>query len=142
MVKRVTKSHSFCYIYIMKDLEIYTLAEWDTFWAVIHNFLGWAHKCTYGFILEPRKTNPDEMRKELLQKVVEKGGRLHIHHLFEPFVNSEYPQYQRKFYDNGLNLIRDILKTDGLEVEWDIPDEEKETLLNYSPPLYHKLFKQ
>lgn len=85
--------------------------------------------------------SPDEMRKELLQKVVEKGGRLHIHHIFEPFVNSEYPQYQRKFYDNGLKLIRDILKTDGLEVEWDIPDSEKKTLLNYSPPLYNKMFK-
>jgi hypothetical protein len=64
-----------------------------------------------------------------------------MYHLFEPFVNSEYTQYQRKFYDNGIKLIRDIIKTDGLEVEWDIPDSEKETLLKYSPPLYNKMFK-
>ena len=74
MKKGDTKSPFFCYIFIMKDLEIYTLAEWDTFWSIIHNFLGWAHECTYGYILQSMTISPDEMRKELLQKVVEKGG--------------------------------------------------------------------
>ena len=31
----------------MKEIEIFSLGEWEAFWAVIHNFLGWAHECTY-----------------------------------------------------------------------------------------------
>jgi len=124
----------------MKEIEIYSLGEWDVFWAVIHNFLGFAHKCTYSLDLKPSPLRPDEMRRELLNMVVEKEGKLHIYHLFEPFVEADLPQYARKFYDNGMKLIKEIIHCDGLEVEWDIPAEEKLTLLRFSPPLYDRIF--
>lgn len=125
----------------MKEIEIYSLAEWEVFWAVIHNFLGWAHESSYNPPrLEPIAYNPQDRLKELLQKVVEKGGKLHIYHLFEPFVASEYPQYQRKYNDNGMRLIRLIRNTKGLIVDWDIMDYEKDVLLRNSPPLYYALF--
>ena len=122
------------------EIEIYSLAEWETFWAVIHNFLGWSHECTYDLPLKPGIYKPEERRKELLKKVVERGGKLHINHLFEPFVDAELPQYRRKFYDNGIRLIKDILTIDGMDVDWDIPDSEKQTLLSFSPPLYDRIF--
>lgn len=125
----------------MKEIEIYSLAEWEVFWAVIHNFLGWAHESSYNPPrLEPIAYNPQDRLKELLQKVVEKGGELHIYHLFEPFVASEFPQYQRKYNDNGMRLIRLIRNTKGLIVDWDIMDYEKDVLLRNSPPLYYALF--
>lgn len=126
----------------MKEIEIWSLAEWEVFWAVIHNFLGWSHSCTYmtSDDLKPHNHNLEEIRKETLRKVAEKGGKLHVNHLFEPFVHSDLPQSERHFYDNGIRLMRLILKTEGLEVVWDIPDTEKEILLSYSPPLYHKIF--
>jgi hypothetical protein len=77
---------------------------------------------------------------ELLQKVADKGGVLHIHHLFEPFVPSDLSQYQRRFTDNGMRLIRTIIKIEGLQVNWDVCDAEKEILQRYSPPLYCRIF--
>lgn len=126
----------------MKEIEIFSLGEWEVFWAVIHNFLGWAHECTYytSRSFKSSHYNPDERRRELLRKVVEKDGRLHIYHLFEPFVSSDLPQYNRKFTDNGMRLIRLLIKTDELIVDWDISDAEKEILQRYSPPLYDRIF--
>lgn len=124
----------------MTQIDIYSLGEKDVFWAVIHNFLGWAHECTYGLRLEPYNYNPEERYKELLRDVVKKGGTLHISHLFKPFVDSDMPQYQRKFFDNGIRLIRLIVKTEGLIVDWDINDTEKDVLQRFSPPLYDRIF--
>lgn len=125
----------------MKEIEIYSLGEWEVFWAVIHNFLGWAHESSYNPpCLEPISYDPQDRLKELLQKVVEKEGKLHIYHIFEPFVKSELPQYQRRYYDNGIRLIRLICNTKGLIVDWDIMDYEKDILLRNSPPFYYAIF--
>lgn len=128
----------------MKEIEIFSLGEWEAFWAVIHNFLGWAYECTYPTTqtYKSHKIDYEDRHKKLLQKVVEKGGKLHIYHLFEPFVDSDLPQYQRKFVDNGMRLIRYIVKTDGLVVDWDINDDEKDIIFRYSPPLYNRIFKK
>lgn len=125
----------------MKEIEIYSLGEWEVFWAVIHNFLGWAHESSYNPPRhEPITYNPQDRLKELLQKVEERDGEMHIYHLFELFVSSEFPQYQKKYYDNGLRLIRLIHNTKGLRVDWDIMDYEKDILLRNSPPLYYAIF--
>ena len=125
-----------------KKIEIYSLAEADVFWAIIKNFLGWSYECSYptSQTWKPHNIEPREHLKELLRKVVEKGGYLHVYHLFTPFVESDLVQYNRHFIDNGLELIRYIVKTDGLEVEWDVDDSCKETLMRMSPPLYYRLF--
>lgn len=125
----------------MKEIEIYSLGEWEVFWAVIHNFLGWAHESSYNPpSLKPISYDPQDRFKELLQKVAEKDGKLHIHHFFEPFVASEFPQYQRMYFDNGMRLIKLIRNTKGLAVNWDIMDYEKDILLRNSPPLFYAIF--
>lgn len=124
-----------------KEIEIYSLAEAPTFWAMMHNFLGWAPCCTYGIIWKDEKGwNPEEERRDILRKVAAAGGELHIYHLFTPFVKHKLDTYNRNFYDNGLQLIRLILHTEGLKVIWNINEEEKSFLRSYSPPLYNRLF--
>ena len=41
-----------------------------------------------------------------------------------------------------MRLIRYIVKTDGLVVDWDINDDEKDIIFRYSPPLYNRIFKK
>lgn len=124
-----------------KEIEIYSLAEAPTFWALMHNFLGWAPQCTCGIILKHKKGwNQEEERRDILRKVADAGGELHIYHLFTPFMKHELDVYNRRFYDEGLRLIRFILHTDGIKVIWDIDEEEKSFLRRYSPPLFDRLF--
>lgn len=124
-----------------KEIEIYSLAESSTFWALMHNFLGWAPRCTCGIILKHKKGwNQEEECRDILRKVADAGGELHIYHLFTPFMKHELDVYNRRFYDNGIRLIRFILHTDNLKVVWDIDEDEKSFLRSYSPPLYDRLF--
>ena len=125
-----------------KEIDIYTLAEWDVFWAVLHNFLGWAKQCTYSLPLEPRNYDPESERESLLIWVATRGGVLHIHHLFKPFVDSDLPQYQRKFTDNAMQLIHRIFKIEHLCVIWEIEEEEKKKLRSISPILYERIFEE
>lgn len=124
-----------------KEIEVYSLAEAPAFWALMHNFLGWAPRCTLGIILRHRKgRDPEEEHREILRKVAAAGGELHIYHLFTPFMKHELDVYNRRFYDNGIRLIRLILRTDGLKVIWDIGEEDRSFLRSYSPPLYDRIF--
>ena len=127
----------------MKEkIEIYTLAEDKVFWAVIKNFLGWSYECTYPTSQTWKVPffNQEEQNMIMLRKVAEKGGRLHVYHLFTPFKESDLPQYNRRFIANAVRLMRFIVRTDGLEVEWDVSESCKETLIRNSPPLYYRIF--
>lgn len=123
-----------------KTIDIYTLAEGPTFWAVICNYLGWAPTCTYGYdIMKPRRVDPKVERLDMLARVKGMGATITVHHLFEPFREPEIKHCQRKHIDDALTLIRLIIKS-GINVVWDILPSEREFLLRYSPPLYWRMF--
>lgn len=126
-----------------KEIEIYTLAEGAAFWAVVCNYLGWAPYCTYGYdIMKVRKLNPEADKLDMLARVKGMGATIKVGHIFEPFREPEIEHAMRHHYDDALSLIRLIIKS-GVKVVWDeIPDEEREFLLRYSPPLHSRMFNK
>ena len=126
-----------------KEIEIYTLAECPAFWAVVCNYLGWAPYCTYGYdIMKVRKLDHEADKLDMLARVKGMGATIKVDHIFEPFREPEIEHAMRRHYDDALSLIRLIIKS-GVKVVWDeIPDEEREFLLRYSPPLHSRMFNK
>lgn len=126
-----------------KELNIYTLAEGPTFWAVVCNYIGWAPRCTYGYdFMKVRKIDEEAEKLDMLAKVKGMGATINVRHLFEPFREPELQYCMRKHYDDALSLIRNIIKS-GVKVVWDeIPSDERDLLLRYSPPLYSRMFNK
>lgn len=121
-------------------IDLYTLAEKDVLIAHLKNAIRWSPWPTYGLFTKFRPAGR-YVNREIVERAYNEGVVIRAERLFEPIRKSRYQTYDRKYFDDAVDLLRIFVKDcPGMLVLRDSKALRKDLdfLKLNSPPLYEK----
>lgn len=125
-------------------INVFTLAEKGVLLALLKNALGWAPEPTFGppFLKHVHIHSSTEQTHRIMQAAYKKGIRIRAAHIFKPLCESRFTQYNLRFHDDAMDILRKIVKDFPGMLILDYSQqmqEDLEHLRTCSPPLYDKV---
>ena len=133
------------------NVNIFTLAEKQSFWHLLFNAMEWKPEPTYKRLkLGPGPVVDEDAPLKILKRFIDGGGQIVVKHLFRTFTKDmDDPACSIKYLDDSMAILRLIFSfKEGFPVLWNFDLGDQDTLdeLSFlshtSPPLYNKLMKQ